>query len=91
MKFVKLKISRIRTIVGNFVNEQFCVKDFRITAAIPNESEKFWKILVSYSVPISNYIKLNDDKSELTMTQVKYCYLNINDEDGEVTGFAEIP
>ena len=91
MKFVKLKISRIRTIVANFVNEQFGVKEFRITAAIPNESEKSWKILVSYSVPLSQYVKLNENKSELTMTQVKYCYLNINDEDGEITGFAEIP
>ena len=88
---MKLKISRLRTIVGNFMNEQFDVKQFRITAAILNESRKYWKILVSYSVPLSQYVKLNEDKSELTMTQVKYYYLNINDEDEEITGFAEIP
>ncbi len=87
---MKLKISRIRTIVESFVNEQFGVREFRITAAVPNESGKSWKILVSYGVPLSQYVKLNEDKSELTMTLVKYYYLNINDEDGEITGFAEI-
>jgi hypothetical protein len=74
MIIVNLKVSKIRSIVGNFVNEKFGVNDFRITAAVPDESSKLWKILVSYSVPISKYIKLNDDKSELTMNEVRYCY-----------------
>ena len=88
---MKLKISRIRTIVESFVNEQFGVREFRITAAVPNESGKSWNILISYSVRLSQYVKLNENKSELTMTLVKYYYLNINDEDGKITGFTEIP
>ena len=88
---MKLKVSEIRVIVRNFIKEQFGVNDFRITAAVPNEGRKVWKILISYSVPISDYIKMSDDESELTMTQVKSCYLNINDDDGEVTEFVELP
>ncbi len=34
MRFVKFKISRIKTIVGNFKNKRFGVKDFRITAEV---------------------------------------------------------
>ena len=88
---IKLKISEIKSIVENFVKEQFSADSFRITAAVPDDSKKIWKILVSYSLPISKYIKLDDDKSELTMNEIKYCYLYINDDNGEVTFFVEIP